>query len=68
MSTLDIRNNEEGEINKIIYGTDCHLEKCPDSSSCFLLEDHHGNVSEVYFNELPDLIKALNRAILLWGN
>lgn len=66
MSTIDIRDMAGDEVDSIIFGSDSLILINFENYDSFHIRDHAGGLTEVYYHELPDLIKALKKANELW--
>lgn len=68
MSTLDLRSNEGDPVTEIIFGKGNDYLEYREGSQAFTISD--GCVSDsvqIFFDDIPLLIKALKKAQELWG-
>ena len=69
MATIDIRDNSVEPITKIIFNDDDgimeYIQK--NSSESFKIIDSVEGASYIYIKDIPNLIKALQKAQELWA-
>lgn len=68
MNVIDIRDTDEVEIEKIIYGDDVYIRPyCDDYDYIAVYDEDHDGIT-IRKGDINNLIKALEKAKELWGN
>lgn len=71
MNKLDIRNNEVTEPDSIIFADDEEIkfdENTGNDDPVIVFIDHNYEAGRVYLKDVPMLIKALKKALEIWGD